>query len=239
MRWRWIGVIAFVASTVHAEPPVARTLPLVDDRYVYYALSRAPEPARVVGHLHGICYPPSYSAGRFLNAATSVGVLVTPTGNARCGDSPNGPPSWEAPSWEELVSIMDADLERSITKVAAKHPGALDRKNAVLTGFSRGAYAAPVIARAHPGRWPMLVLIEANVPLKAESLRKAGVKAVALVAGEVGTEIAGERKTAAALEADGFPVKLFVMPKVAHLYSDDMEDIMSAALSFVLSHEKD
>jgi hypothetical protein len=213
-------------------------LPLTAERAVYYALPRSGErPWRVVGHLHGICYPPSYSCGRWIGAASDLGVLVCPTGNARCGDSGVGPPSWEAPTWEELVTIMDGDLERSIAKVEAKHRGSIRRDGGVLTGFSRGAYAAPVIARMHPGRWPYLVLIEANVPLAAASLRKAGIRAVALVAGEVGTEIAGERKTAAALEADGFPVRLFVMPRVAHLYSDDMEQIMSDALAFVTGHE--
>ena len=213
-------------------------LPLSGERAVFYALPRGGErPWRVVGHLHGICYPPSYSCGRWIGAASDLGVLVCPTGNARCGDSGVGPPSWEAPTWEELVTIMDGDLERSIAKVEAKHRGSIRRDGGVLTGFSRGAYAAPVIARLHPGRWPYLVLIEANVPLAAASLRKAGVRAVALVAGETGTELAGERRTAAALEEAGFPVRLFVMPRVAHLYSDDMDQIMREALAFVTSHE--
>ncbi len=212
-------------------------LPLSADRSVFYARPRAGAgPWRVIGHLHGICYPPSYSCGRWIGAASDLGVLVCPTGNARCGDAGIGPPSWEAPSWEELVAIMDGDLERSITKVEAKHRGSITREGGVLTGFSRGAYAAPVIARSHPGRWPYLVLIEANVPLAAASLRKAGVRAVALVAGEVGTEIAGERKTAAALDEAGFPARLFVMRGVAHVYPDDMEQIMSDALAFVTSH---
>ena len=211
-------------------------LPLSGDRTVFYARPRTGAgPWRVIGHLHGICYPTSYSCGRWVGAAADLGVLVCPTGNARCGDAGIGPPSWEAPTWEELVTIMDGDLERSITKVEAKQRGSITREGAVLTGFSRGAYAAPVIARSHPGRWPYLVLIEANVPLAAASLRKAGVRAVALVAGERGTEIAGDRKTAAALEEAGFPVRLFVMRGVAHLYSDDMEQIMSDALGFVTS----
>jgi hypothetical protein len=93
-----------------------------------------------------------------------------------------------------------------------------------------------VIARAHPGRWPYLVLIEANVPLAAASLRKAGVRAVALVAGELGTEIAGERRTEAELVRAGFPARLFVMARVAHVYSDDVDRIMSEAMAFVLEH---
>ena len=237
------------ASPASPRPLSARTdgaheIPLTPERAIYYARPlESPEsaagarPWRLVGHLHGICHPPSYSAGRWLGAAVDVGVLVTPTGNARCGDANLGPPSWEAPSWEELVAAMDADLERSIAKVEAKHRGSLRRDGAILTGFSRGAFAAPVIARMHPGRWPLLVLIEANVPVSAASLRKAGVRAVAWLAGEVGTEIAGERKIDADLRSAGFPSKLFVMPRVAHLYPDDMDSLMREAFQFVLSHD--
>ncbi|MBX3189875.1 MAG: hypothetical protein KF819_22810 [Labilithrix sp.] len=218
---------------------------LAPGRPIFYARPGEPpdaeplagaRPWRLVGHLHGMCYPPSYSCGKWIRAATDVGVLVCPTGNARCGDASIGPPSWEAPTWEDLVRAMDADLERSIARVESKKEGSIRREGAVLTGFSRGAYAAPVIARMHPGRWPYLVLIEANVPLSAASLEKAGVRAVALVAGERGTEIAGERKTESELRAAGFPARLFVMAKVAHLYSDDIERVMADALAFVLAH---
>jgi len=238
-------------SPARPRPLSARTdgpheLPLTPERSVFYARpiespasSAGVRPWRLVGHLHGICYPPSYSAGKWLGAAVDVGVLVSPTGNARCGDANLGPPSWEAPSWEELVAAMDADLERSIAKVEAKHPGSIRRGGAILTGFSRGAFAAPVIARAHPGRWSLLVLIEANAPVSAASLRKAGVRAVAWLAGEVGTELAGERKTDAELRSAGFPSKLFVMPRVAHLYPEEMDSLMHEAFEFVLSHEQD
>jgi hypothetical protein len=235
--------IALAPASLEERTDGPHELPLAPGRSIFYARPRETaasragrKPWRVVGHLHGICYPPSYSAGRWLGAAVDVGVLVTPTGNAHCGDAGIGPPSWEAPTWEELVTTMDADLERSIAKVEAKHPGSIRRDGAVLTGFSRGAYATPVIARMHPGRWPYLVLIEANVPLSVASLRKSGVRAVALLAGEVGTEIAGMRKTQAELEQAGFPSRLYVMPRVGHLYPDDMERIMGEALDFVLAH---
>lgn len=232
------------ASSLPRSVDGPRSLALTPDRSIFYALPGDParagaRPWRLVGHLHGICHPPSYSCGKWLGAAVDVGVLVCPSGNARCGDSANGPPSWEAPTWEELVATMDADLERSIAKVEAKHRGSIRRDGAVLTGWSRGAFAAPVIARMHPKRWPYLVLVEADVPLSAATLRKAGVRAVALLAGEKGTQIAGERRTQAALEAAGFPAKLFVMQKVAHLYPDDMDGLMGEALAFVLSYERD
>lgn len=214
---------------------------LAPGRPIYYALARrdAGPPSRLIGHLHGMCGPPSYACGKWLGAGTAAGVLVCPTGNARCGDSPVGPPSWEADTWPELVSLMDADLEASIAKVAAARPGAFTREGAVLTGYSRGAYASVPIVRKHPGRWPFLVLIEADVPASAPALRSAGVRAAAFVAGEQGQEIAGMRKSVEALAKDGFPAKLFVMPRTGHLYAEDMESIMRDALAYVLSYEND
>lgn len=192
---------------------------------------------RLVGHLHGMCGPPSYACGKWIGAGTDIGVMVCPTGNARCGDPVTGPPSWEATSWSELVATMDRDLEASIAKVEAKRAITIREDGAILTGYSRGAYAAPVIARKRPDRWPYLVLIEADVPLSAASLRGAGVRAVALVAGEQGNEIGGMRRTQTSLEASGFRSKLFVMRGTGHLYSDDMEYVMHEALMFVLAGE--
>ncbi len=207
-------------------------------RPVYYAFPReGTRPFRLVAHLHGMCGPPSYACGKWIGAGTDVGAMICPTGNARCGDSPYSPPSWEASTWPELVAQMDADLERSIAKVDARRPGTFHREGAILTGYSRGAYAAAPIARRHPGRWPYLVLIEANVPLTVEGLKKSGVRAVALVAGEQGLEIAGMRKTEAELVADGFPAKLFVMRRTGHPYSEDIEYVMHDALAYVLAQE--
>lgn len=210
--------------------------PLEVGRPVWYALAKSgARPRRLIGHLHGICGPPVYACGKWIAAGAEAGVVVCPTGNAKCGDSPVSPASWEASSWTELVTIMDHDLEASIAKVEAKHKGTIDRSDAILTGYSRGAYAAAVIARLpkNKSRWPHLVLIEANVSLSASTLRAAGVRSVALIAGEQGTEIAGERTTVEALEKDGFPARLFVMKRTGHLYSDDMEYVMHDALTWV------
>ena len=242
-----VGALTVDASP---EPPEVRKAPratppfrgpfesaFVPGRSVYFAAPAKGESSRrLVGHLHGICYPPSYSCGKWARAATERGFLVCPTGNATCGDGGHGPPSWEAPSWDELVRDMDRDLEQSIALVSTRFPKELEREGAILTGFSRGAYAAPVLARMHPGRWPYLVLIEAAAPMTVASLRQAGVRAVAMVAGERGPEISGMRKIADTLAADGFPVRFFVMPEVAHLYSDNVDDLMSDAFDFVLSY---
>lgn len=231
------------AIDARARTPVdgPRYLQLAPGRPIYYALPGGRErgPARLIGHFHGVCGPPSYACGKWVAAAVDVGAIVCPTGNAKCGDSPVGPPSWEAPTWRELVLAMDHDLEDSIARVSAKHPHAIRREGAILTGYSRGAYAAPIVAGMHPGRWPFLVLIEADTGVTRDMLERARVRAVAFVAGEQGTEIAGMRKNVDALAKAGFPARLFVMPKTGHLYSDNMDEVMQAALAFVLEHEAD
>lgn len=234
--------IPSASDAPEAAPPMVaidgpHELALEPGRPIFYAFPRdGARPLRLVAHLHGMCGGPSYACGKWLASGVAAGAVVCPTGNARCGDSGVGPPSWEAPTWSELVATMDRDLETSIAKVEAKHRGSIRRDGAVLTGYSRGAYAAAVIARKHKDRWPYLVLIEANVSLGGEALRAAGVRAVALVAGEQGNEIAGMRANAEALDKDGFPARLFVMKKTGHLYSEDMESVMRDALAFVLGY---
>jgi alpha/beta superfamily hydrolase len=130
---------------------------------------------------------------------------------------------------------MDADLEHAIAVVDAAHPGEMVREGSVLTGFSLGAYSAVQIARSHPGRWPYLVLNEADVPLDAAQLRAAGVRAVALLAGENGSQVAGERRTAERLAKQGFPARLWVMKGAGHYYSADIDALMAEAIAFVLA----
>lgn len=185
------------------------------------------KPHRLIANLHGLCNPPGYACGYWTAAASDRGFLVCPEGNATCGAA--GPPSWD-----ESFDAMDRDLERSIADVSALYPNQLDRRGAVLTGFSRGAYAAPFLAFRHPNRWSYLVLVEADVSLDAWSLRKAGVKAVALLAGEYGSQIGGEKATVEKLNKQGFPARFWTMSKAGHYYSADIDALMGEAIDWVV-----
>jgi pimeloyl-ACP methyl ester carboxylesterase len=192
----------------------------------------------LIAGLHGVCNPPEYACGYWTAAAAERGLLVCPTGNARCSAA-----SYHAPTWTEPETLMDADLEAAIAATAARFPALVapveERRGAVLFGFSKGAYAAVRIAQAHPGRWPYLVLVEADVALEPSALRAAGVRAVALLAGEFSPSHRSERRTAAALERAGFPARLWVMPHAGHYYSPDIDTLMAEALDFVLGVKTD
>lgn len=209
-------------------------IPFTKNRTVFFSLPRsAAAPGRLIANLHGMCNPPGYACGYWVEAASEKGLLVCPTGNARCG-----PEAFHAPTWTLPYDKMGEDLELAIGTVMDRHPGAATREGAVLTGFSMGAYAAVRIAERNPGRWPFLILNEADVSLSAERLRKAGVRAVALIAGERGSQLPGERRTVKALQAQGFRAKLWVMKGAGHHYSADIDQIMREALDFVIEAQE-
>jgi len=214
--------------------PSIRRIPFTDGRSAFVVMPRDPSsPVRLMAMLHGVCTPPSYVCGEWARAAADVGMLVCPTGNATCGPEGTGAPSWEGP-----LTTWDDDLELSIAVARKNVAPRVTREGAVLAGFSRGAYAAVIFAVRHPGRWPYLVLNEADVELTLPMLRGAGVRRVALIAGEWGNQLAGERHTAQALEREGYPIRLWVMPAVGHAYSPDIDAIMGDALAYVLADER-
>jgi pimeloyl-ACP methyl ester carboxylesterase len=138
--------------------------------------------------------------------------------------------------WDESFALMDQDLELGVSIVQKKLDGGVSRDDSVLVGYSRGGWAAIEIVRMHPKRWPYLVLIEADVTINKPYLEASGVRSVAMVAGELGSELPGEQKSVEDMKAAGYPAELFIMPKTAHLYSSNFDDVMRQALAFVLAH---
>jgi hypothetical protein len=209
---------------------------------VYYAIPTRKGPKRLMAMLHGVCNPPGYACGYWWPAAIEKGTLVCPEGNMRCAwscgdcraDRKEGPPTWE----ESFIEI-DRDLEKSIAKVMSIQQGEIDREGAVLVGFSRGAYASVFIAQNHPGRWPYLVLNEADTEVTATQLRAAKVRAVVLMAGAVGLNAGPVKKTYDELTKANFPVKFLLMPKAGHFYSENINDLMREALDFFVAQEID
>jgi predicted esterase len=204
-------------------------------RKVYFVVPHDRSVHRLLASLHGVCNPPGYTCGHWVHAASDLGFLVCPEGNARCGHD-----MFDAPTWTSSPAQIDDDLETAIAAVEAQHAGDVDRDGAVLTGFSKGAYVAVQIAQRHPGRWPYLLLNEADVSLTTAQLRAAKVRAVALFAGERGGQIGGMRATATRLAREGFAARLWVMKDAGHHYSADIDAQMHEAIDWlVAAHESE
>ncbi len=228
------------AGAPAVEPRASRhvgpfEIPFKEERTAFVVAPRSRSvPARLIAMLHGVCVGPEYTCGSWTETAATTGFLVCPTGNKSCEPGGQG-----GPTWEEPFADMDSDLELALSATQATFPGEIDRSGAILAGFSRGAYVAVILAVRHPGRWPFLILNEADVELTVPMMRHAGVRAVALIAGEWGAQIEGERKTAEALRKEGYPIEFLAMPKAGHFYSTNIESIMREAIDFVLAHEHD
>jgi dienelactone hydrolase len=182
----------------------------------------------VLVNLHGMCNAPEYSCAPWLAAAGESHFVTCPRGGERCGaDGGFGP------YWARDAALVDEDLNRAIDAIDRESGGRLERAGAVLTGFSRGGYLALDLAKREPGRWPYLVIVEADVRVDAAMLEKAGVKAIAFVTGELSTQRRGMEKSAAALSTAGVRSKLWVMPGAGHAYSTDIAAIAKEALTFI------
>ncbi len=232
------GVTVPSSTAADSTPkPEPLSVSFAPKRTAYVVLPAADDrPARLIAGLHGVCNPPEYACGYWIESAFKRGLLVCPTGNARCGVAAHN-----APTWQGAATQMDRDLERAVAAVRARFPARLasptERSGAVLMGFSKGAYGAIKIALAHRGRWPHLVLIEASVRVSAASLRQGGVRSVALVAGERSSQRRSMERTAGSLRSSGYPAKLWIMPRAGHHYSDNIDAIMAQALDFVIEYD--
>ncbi len=226
---------ASLEVSVESRYPGPFEIPFLGERTAFVVAPRSfATPARLLAMIHGVCIPPSYTCGLWAETASNTGFLVCPTGNKSCEAGGQGPTTWEEP-----FADIDADLERAISATDAVFPGEIGRSGSVLAGFSRGAYAAVILAVRHPGRWPFLILNEADVELTLPMMQTARVRAVALIAGEWGTQLTGERATYEGMRKQGYPIRLWVMRKAGHYYSSDIDDIMREAIDFVLAHEHD
>lgn len=224
------------ASTTAAQRSVVETLSFQAAHHANEprsSLVSFPGDSRVhplLVNLHGMCNAPEYSCAPWLDAAGETHFVTCPRGGERCGaDGGFGP------YWARDASNVEADLDRAIDALDDASHGRLERSRAVLTGFSRGGYLALDLAKREPGRWPYLVIVEADIRVDAAMLEKAGVKAIALVTGELSTQRHGMEKSASALALAGFRSRLWVMPGAGHAYSTDIATIAREALSFVES----
>jgi hypothetical protein len=201
-----------------------------DKRSVYFAVPpRHASGQRLIANLHGMCNPPGYACGYWVHAGSEHGFLVCPAGNSECAPGVS--------TWTESWDKIDEDLEASVGVVDAHYPGEIDRdQGGILTGFSLGASVAPLIAEKHPGRWPYLILVEATVALDPAKLGAAGVRAVALVAGEIGANVYGDKAICDSLNKQGFPARCWVMPKAGHWYSANIDEIMGDAIDWLLTN---
>src|SRR6185369_12862514 len=76
----------FIDAPSDAPAPVPRPIgpyemPFEKNRNVYFVVPRSTAlPARLLANLHGVCNPPGYACGYWIEAAANTGFLICPEG---------------------------------------------------------------------------------------------------------------------------------------------------------------
>jgi len=185
--------------------------------------SKTAEPP-VVLYLHGMWASPEDSCSFFERAAAEA-VLVCPRGNAPAESGG----AWRGTLLEKRRSI-DAALEVAKDLV---RPRTLATSGGVAMGFSSGAALALELALAAPGRWSGLVLMSMKLQLDPARLKTAGVKRVALAAGDLDGSQPSMVQNQKMLAAAGVDARFFTLGPVGHHFAANMESRMVDVLAWV------
>lgn len=170
---------------------------------------REHEPAPLTVLMHGLCNDPQVTCGWFRELGTSW--QVCPAGPVSCGwgyQWAGGP--------EKSRQRVAASVERAREELGAR----LRADGAVLVGFSMGAMGAVEVVRTSPGMFVGLVLVGARVTPRASDLRAAGVRRVALAAGDFDGAAGSMRAVAASLSRAGIDARYVSLGKVGHFIPD-------------------
>ncbi len=231
-----LGTLALAAANARGQapppaPPPGATAFVAEGggRSVFYppAGARAGErPLTLM--LHGMCATPEWECPFFRKGATAEGYLLCAAGPAPCGGGPGSRWSGAPDALSRAVNASVAGLERRLPAGEKLGPGR------ALVGYSLGAAAAVrAIERAGPGEWAGLVIVNASALPGVAQLRKAGVKRVALVAGERDMTAPKLKGAAKSLAAAGVDTKYFSLGPVGHYFGDTTEAALEAPLRWV------
>ncbi len=176
----------------------------------------------LIVYMHGMGASPEDSCRYFEPAAiANDAILVCPKGNARAS---------EGGAW---IGNLD-DKRYSLDQMMKDRPS-----GATLMGFSIGARFAMQLARAEPGKWTSLILMNQIMEVRRADLEKAGVRRVVLCAGDFDASYAPLYAEKQALAKSGFPVRFVSLGPVGHRFSKDMEALMVDAITWARSSSPD
>lgn len=202
--------------------PGFRTLEVGGKRPAWYHAPKAEERRPLAVFLHGMCALPEWECPVF-QPATGSSWLLCPPGPASCEGG--------GAMWVGTGSQLEKRVDKSVSLLAERESVDLGRR--VLIGYSLGAPAALRIALGQPGRWQRLMIVNAGTQPSAAQLGKAGIRRIALVAGEQDATAAKLKKSAKRLAASGVDARYFSMGNVGHYFDQGSAERLREALAWI------
>ena len=222
----WVTAALCVASAAGAAPDPERLDFGAKRPAVYYSSQRDEAKRPLIVMLHGMCALPEYECPVFRTGATRDGWLLCAPGPAACAGG--GGAMWVG-STKALVQAVETPLRA----LGDRHAERIDARRKALVGYSLGAPAALRIALAQPGEWSGLMIVNAGVEPSAATVRKAGVKRIALVAGDRDRSAHKLKRAALRLQRAGVDARYFSMGAVGHYFDASSESRMVEALTWL------
>ncbi len=181
---------------------------------VYYTPNTRSHAQAVVVVLHGMCALPEYECPVFRRGATSGNWLLCPPGPTPCQGG--------GAMWTGSAEQLTATVTESLQALKREH-SMVDIERKVLVGYSLGAAAALRIASASNGEWTGLMLLNAGLEPNPVALAAAGIRQVALVAGERDGSRAKLRRAANRLVHAGLDARFFSLASTGHFFDGTSE----------------
>jgi predicted esterase len=175
--------------------------------------------------LHGMCATGRLECPVF-SAASRSGWLLCPDGNAGCQGG-----GW---MWAATVKDAEARLQAATDALREKEAGRVGAGPMAIVGYSLGAPAALLQAIREPGRYDRLMIVNASVEPAAATMKKAGLKRVALVAGAKDATAGKLRAAAQRLAAAGVDARFFALEATGHYFDGQSEARMAEPLGWLL-----
>ena len=184
------------------------------------AKTAAARPMTVV-YLHGARGRAANGCPAFRSGASELGWLVCPEA---IEPQPDGSWSWGADVFQQRPVVARA-IHAAEAKGASPEPG-------VAVGFSQGSYVALDLVRARFARFRGLVLLGAELHPNVKTLRDAGVRRVALGAGQLDATYASLEEEALRMANEGLEARFFDLGRVGHTYVVDDTAVLRNAIAW-------
>jgi poly(3-hydroxybutyrate) depolymerase len=222
----WISACVSIASAARAAPGPERLDFGAKRPAVYYSSQQNQGKRPVMVMLHGMCALPEYECPVFRAGATAESWLLCAPGPAACAGGGGA-------MWVGSTKILVQAVESPLRALGDRHAKNIDSTRKALVGYSLGATAALRIALAQPGQWNGLMIVNAGVEPSAATLRKAGVKRIALVAGDRDRSAHKLKRAALRLKRAGIDAQYFSMGAAGHYFDATSESRMVEALTWL------
>jgi predicted esterase len=177
-------------------------------------------------YLHGMCASGQLECPAFASASRA-GWLVCPDGNVSCQGG--------GFMWAGMPRPLEARIDAALAALRATGGAQVGEGPMAIVGYSLGAPAAMLQVMREPYRYDRLMIVNASMEPSVAQMKRAGVRRVALVAGERDATVHKLRAAALRLAGGGVDARFFALAATDHYFNATSQAQLAAPLAWLLA----